>query len=168
MKPNKTERIKKKVIEAIQKGSTIKCACAYAGFNPTTLYEWIKKDKKFELDIERAQMKQVDIVVGELIRKATGYNFKEVTEEIVELKGKTKKGVFVHVPAKKTKTIIRHYPADVAAQVFYLCNRNKDEWKNVQKIVHSNDPENPIPIMCNGFMLNNYPKQKEEKKGKDE
>lgn len=164
MKSQKTQRIKKKVIEAIKQGSTIMCACASAGFSSNTLYKWMEKDSKFKNDVEIAGLKQVDIVVSSLIKKATGYDFKEVTEEVVELKGKLPKGAIIYIPAKKTKIVIRHFPADVAAQVFYLCNRDKDEWKNVQKIIHASDPDNPIPIMCNGVMLNNYPKQK----GKDE
>jgi len=153
MNSQKTKRIKKKVIEAIGKGSTIMCACAYAGFSSNTLYKWMEKDKKFELAVEQAGLKQIDIVVGSLFKKANGYDYTEVHEERIILYGnKTKKGkgdksITVNVPAKRIKTITKHYAPDTGAIIFYLCNRDKLEFRNVQSIVHTGDPNNPINLL---------------------
>lgn len=39
---------------------------------------------------------------------------------------------------------------NVTAQIFWLCNRAKDKWKNVHKIEHSGDEEHPVKIVLQG------------------
>jgi len=169
MNSQKTKRIKRKIIEAIEKGSTIMCACAYAGFSSNTLYKWMEKDKVFKLAVEQAGLKQVGLVVGALIKRAMGFEVTEThTEEIILCgkevkkgeKGKPDKDITVDIPAKRIKKITKHYAGDIGAQIFYLCNRDKLEFKNVQSIVHSGDPDNPVNLLFTDADL--YLKKKEE------
>lgn len=65
----------------------------------------------------------VDIEVeNALLKKAKGYDFTEVTQE---LKKDPETG---EMALRVTKTVTRHYPGDVTAQMFWLANRKRAVW----------------------------------------
>lgn len=69
----------------------------------------------------------VDVIVeNALLKKCTGYDYTETTQEfkMVEAEGGTPERVLV-----KEKTVTRHVPGDVTAQMFWLANRKKPTWK---------------------------------------
>lgn len=71
-------------------------------------------------------------VVHALHRRATGYEYAEVTMEPVmavrQVAGEKQK-VMVSSELSVTKIVTKHMPADVSAAQFYLTNRDPDNWK---------------------------------------
>lgn len=161
-KVNKVTKVRSKrknaIIENLSKGVAVKDVCKNVGINPKTFYEWIKIDKQFAKDIRQAdELKiktEVELVKTALLKRACGYEYTEIHRE------SGPKGI-------TNKTIIKQVAPDTGAIVFYLCNRDKDNFKNTQKIEHSNDPDNPIGVIINGVNLEQYPGMKDTgKKGK--
>lgn len=91
----------------------------------STLYAW--KDKFSEISEALKKGKEViDIQVeNALLKRALGYDYQEERVEISEKDGK-----------KVTQTI-KHIPADVTAQIFWLKNRRPGKWRD--------KPENKDP-----------------------
>lgn len=89
-----------------------------AGIGIRTLYEW--KDKYPQISQALKKGKEVvDIQVeNALLKRALGYDFQE---ERIETS--TKDGT-------KVVQTIKHVPADVAAQIFWLKNRRPDRWRD--------------------------------------
>lgn len=48
------ERVEK-ILQAIRLGATYKIACAYAGINPDTFYEWLKRHPEFADAVKQAE-----------------------------------------------------------------------------------------------------------------
>ena len=88
------------------------------GIVPSTLYVW--KDKYSEISEALKKGKEVvDIQVeNALLKRALGYDFQE---ERIETSAKD---------GTKVVQIIKHVPADVAAQIFWLKNRRPDKWRD--------------------------------------
>jgi len=99
------------------------------GINPSTLYVW--KNKYTEIAEALTKGKEVvDIrVENALLKRALGFTYEET--KIVQEKdayGKDKKR-----QEKTTKTVV----PDVGAQIFWLKNRKRNEWRDKQDIEHS-------------------------------
>lgn len=88
------------------------------GIVSSTLYVW--KDKYSEISEALKKGKEVvDIQVeNALLKRALGYDFQE---ERIETSAKD--------GAKVVQTI-KHVPADVVAQIFWLKNRRPDKWRD--------------------------------------
>lgn len=140
-----TEKRKRTIVEVVTNGYNISQAAEKADITRKTIYLWIKADKKFAKDMKRADESrikiEIDMVKSALLKRACGYEYNEVHTENGEVK----------------KVITKQVAPDTGAIVFYLCNRDKDNFKNTQKIEHSNDPDNPIGIIINGVNLTNFP-----------
>lgn len=68
----------------------------------------------------------VDVIVeNALLKKCTGYDYTETTQEFKTVEGED--GVLERVLVKE-KTVTRHMPGDVTAQMFWLANRKKPTW----------------------------------------
>lgn len=71
-------------------------------------------------------------VENALLRRALGFEYKEVIEEETKLEnGKVK---------KYTKTVKRVALPDVTAQIFWLKNRRPDRWREKQDITTTFEP----------------------------
>lgn len=96
------------------------------GINKATLYRW----KSNYCDICNALKKGKDIidrqVENALLKRALGYEYDEVTQEIAE-NGKL----------KITKVITKEVVPDTTAQIFWLKNRKPDDWRDKRE--HKND-----------------------------
>ena len=143
MKTNKTNTIKKTLLKSIGNGCSISKACEGVKIARITFYAWIKTDKKFYNAIEKAKLCRIKVVEDALFKRATGYSYTEITKSI-----------------KDYKTVEKEIAPDVGAIIFFLCNRDSDNWQNTQKLV--GDMNNPIPIIIQGVNIKKYPKQKEK------
>ena len=73
----------------------------------------LKKGKEVvDIDVENA-----------LLKRALGYDVEESVVEESEVTGR-----------KKTRTTVRHVPADVTAQIFWLKNRRPEVWREKQVV----------------------------------
>lgn len=72
-------------------------------------------------------------VENALLKRALGYEYEEITEELVNGK------------MQATKKVIKKMPPDTTAQIFWLKNRKPNEWRD-KKNVESNVEINTNPL----------------------
>lgn len=101
-------------------GLTNKQIADYMGISAKTLYQWAKENKTFCNALNRSRKEVVNEVVGALYKKCMGYDYEEVVEDwrIVD-------GEMCLVGKKKNK---KHTAPDIQAIIFYLKNRDRENW----------------------------------------
>lgn len=91
-----------------------------------TFYRWKNAHKEFREAIKRGKT-ECDVIVAEkLFHRATGYEHEDVDIKMYE-------GSII-----KTK-LIKHYPPDTTAAIFWLKNRQPKQWRDKQEVEHSGD-----------------------------
>ena len=113
------------------------------GINRTTLYDWKKK----ETNIADALKKGKEIIDFEvenaLLKRALGYEYEEETYE---------NGIL-------TKKVKKQVPPDTTAQIFWLKNRKKEQWREKVEVVKTDeDLQNINKNISNIANLLNNPK----------
>lgn len=97
------------------------------GISTTTFYDWKNKHPSFAEAIKSGK-RPVDVEVENmLLKRAMGYEYEEVTTELIELADGTKRE---HI--KKT---LKQVLPDTTAQIFWLKNRRPDLWRD-KPVVH--------------------------------
>lgn len=98
-----------------------------------TLYRW----KNEHSEIDEVLKKNKDIVDREvenaLLKSAEGYDY---TEEVWERRYVQEKGDYDLVLTKRT---VKHMPPSNTAQIFWLKNRKRKEWREKQEIEVNTD-----------------------------
>jgi hypothetical protein len=105
------------------------------GVSSRTVDTWLVKYPEFKAAVQ-AGKDYFDTGTAEqcLLKRVMGYEYTETTTD--------RFGV---------KTTTKHVPADVTAQIFYLCNRNGNRWRHVQKMEHSGPDGGPIAMQVVDF-----------------
>ncbi len=99
------------------------------GISEVTLNAWKKDESSEFLKSLKAGKEISDLkVLKSLYQRAIGYEFDEIT-----IGGKD-----------GGKTVKKHIPPDVTAQIFWLCNRRREEWQNVNRIEHAGPDGKPL------------------------
>lgn len=109
-------------------GLTDEQIAANAGINVSTLYDWKKRYPVISETLKRGK-EIVDIQVeNALLKRALGYSYNEVTQELCEnaATGKTE--------LKVTKVVKKEVVPDTTAQIFWLKNRRPDKWRDKQEV----------------------------------
>ena len=83
--------------------------------NETTLANW-KKDERFLRALKKGKEISDDRVVRSLYERATGFTHPEDDIRIVD--GEV-----------KITQVLKHYPPDTGAAIFWLKNRRRGEWR---------------------------------------
>lgn len=105
-----------------------------------TLNRWKKKYPTFRASIKKGKDVADAEVVDLLFQRATGYSHPDVDIKVIN--------------NKIVKTaLVKHYPPDTAAAIFWLKNRQKEKWRD--KIEHSvgGDKDNPIEVKLDLSLL---------------
>lgn len=89
--------------------------------NEDTINEWKKVHKEFSESIKRGKGIADAEVASKLYHRALGYEHPDVDIKMYE-------GQIIETP------LVKHYPPDTAAAIFWLKNRNKKEWRDKQEI----------------------------------
>lgn len=101
------------------------------GINPATLYVWKSKYPEIVDALKRGK-RPVDIEVeNKLLKRAMGYEYEEVTTEIIEQPDGTKR--------KHIKKTLKQVLPDTTAQIFWLKNRRPDLWRDKPVAPPKND-----------------------------
>ena len=113
------------------------------GINRTTLYDWKKK----EVNIADALKKGKEVIDFEvenaLLKRALGYEYEEETYE---------NGIL-------TKKVKKQVAPDTTAQIFWLKNRKKEQWREKVEVVKTDeDLQNINKNISNIANLLNNPK----------
>jgi len=124
--PSKKELIDLELLEALYSFRLTDVeVCKIFNISPATLTNY-KKDEEFFAIIKKGKQVSDDRVEKSLFERAVGYDHPE--EDIRVVNGKIVK-----------TDIIKHYPPEVAAIIFWLKNRKKDEWRDKQEHGHTLD-----------------------------
>lgn len=123
------------------------------GINRTTLYDWKKK----ETNIADALKKGKEVIDFEvenaLLKRALGYTI-TINEDKLDKDGR------VHTLQKEV-----HIPADTTAQIFWLKNRKKEQWREKVEVVKTDeDLQNINKNISNIANLLNNPKPNRSEK----
>lgn len=114
------------------------------GIGRTTLYEWKQKEPNIANTIKKGK-EVVDFEVeNALLKKALGYN--------VPLRKAFKVKEVIYENGKRLKETERieyateemHVPADTTAQIFWLKNRKKNQWRDKVEYETNNDDLNKV------------------------
>ena len=119
------------------------------GINRTTLYDWKKK----ETNIADALKKGKEVIDFEvenaLLKRALGYEYEEETYE---------NGIL-------TKKVKKQVAPDTTAQIFWLKNRKKEQWREKVEVVETDeDLQNINKNIYNIANLLNNPKPNRSEK----
>lgn len=94
------------------------------GIGYSTLQAWKNKYQDI-LDTLKRGKEVIDIQVeNALLKRALGYRYQEITEEIIEDENTGESKLVV------TKRVTKEVVPDTTAQIFWLKNRKPKEWKN--------------------------------------
>ena len=92
------------------------------GIGMTTFYRWQEQYRDFRDAIKKGKA-PVDVQVeNALLKRALGYTEEETITEIVEQQDGRKK--------KQVRKVMRIFPPDTTAQIFWLKNRRPDRWRD--------------------------------------
>jgi len=118
------------LVKHLKKGSTITSACDAVGISKEAFYNWMKTKSDFYDSIKKVQSVADKQVENALFRSAVGFTITEKEYRSIKMKGfETGKEL---VKATKKKVL-----PNVTAQIFWLKNRNPDEWRDRQELEHS-------------------------------
>ncbi len=88
-----------------------------------TIIRWSQEHESFGKALKEGKSVSDAKVIKSLYKRATGYEYTE-EKKVVEI---DKDG---NVKPVKIETIKKHVPPDVAAQCFWLKNRQKENWRD--------------------------------------
>ncbi len=95
------------------------------GVSASTLYDWKKKYSEISEALKKGKEVIDRMVENALLKKALGYETKEVRVE------RDNEGY------EKTVEVTRHVPPDTTAGIFWLKNRKPDVWRSKIELDHS-------------------------------
>ena len=119
-------------------GATDKDLADFFGVTEDCITKWKKKHPKFLLSLKEAKAFADAKVVKSLYQRATGYDHPDIH--------------FSSYEGKVTETLyIKHFIPDVAAQIFWLKNRDKENWRDKHEHEVGGKDGKPIPISIVDF-----------------
>ncbi len=96
------------------------------GVSKRTIIRWVKEHESFGKAMAEGKGVSDAKVIRSLYQRATGYDYTE-EKKIVDV---DKDG---NVKPVRVETTKKHVPPDVAAQCFWLKNRQRDRWQDSPK-----------------------------------
>lgn len=103
----------------------------FFGVSDRAIYRWKLAHPEFAKALKVGKAPANERVKRSLYLRAVGYSHE--AEEVFCSNGKV----------TRVKTI-KHYPPDTAAAIFYLCNRDKENWKQKNQTEHTGPGGGPI------------------------
>ena len=121
------ESFPQQALELAEKGLTDKEISKQLGISTTVFYEYKNEIPEFADALKRGKQPVDNDVENALLKKALGYDYEEqVTEERISEDGTQHPAV--------VRTLKKHMPGDVTAQIFWLKNRMPKEWRDGKNI----------------------------------
>jgi len=105
------------------------------GINVSTLYTWKKKYNKIGEALTYAKAKADSVVENALYKRATGFNYDEVTKERRKILGTDDYEMVI------TKIITKTVVPDTTAQIYWLKNRKPNMWRDKHEVSFSGNLE---------------------------
>jgi len=114
-------------------GATDKEAAEFFGVSEQTLNSWKKKHPAFFESLKEGKAKADALVADRLFERATGYEHPEVHVSNYQ-------GVITLTP------LIKRYPPDPTACIFWLKNRRPELWRDKQTQEHVGKDDGPVSL----------------------
>jgi len=135
-----SKELTEKICKLLKIGNTITTTCQAVGIHKATLYRWMEKKSDVCDAIKKAQSTADKKVENALFKMATGtfeYIERHYESAVID---KLKLGIL-------KKTIKKTLAPNITAQIFYLKNRQPDEWSDKQDIEHSGEVKVPLRLI---------------------
>ena len=100
----------------------------------STVSRWKIMHPEFSEALKLGKDQADERVVSSLYHRATGYSHPDTDIRVIE-------GQIV-----KTE-LVKHYPPDTTAAIFWLKNRQKEDWRDRQDVNHGIQEDNPITAL---------------------
>lgn len=105
----------------------------YWNVTKQTLNNWKKDFPAFFDSLKKGKRVADEKVVMSLFQRATGYSHPDT-----------------HISGAggypRAIPIVKHYPPDVTAIIFWLCNRQRENWRSINKENGYHNPKTPVSI----------------------
>lgn len=130
------EQLRDTMLKLYAEGKTDAQVAKIIGVSRATIFNWKGRDPELLDTIKESKSIADDLVEASLFARATGYKHKE--EKIFTTIG----GNIIRVP------VMKHYPPDVTAGIFWLTNRQPDRWKRGLngQLQHTPEPDKEKPV----------------------
>lgn len=116
-RPSKlTDAITEQVAKIAKLGATEREIAEIIGVDAATIWRWKEASEPFRNALKLGKSEPDDRVERSLFWRAVGYSHDDVDIRVVN-------GEVVITP------IVKHYPPDTVACIFWLKNRRKEEWR---------------------------------------
>jgi len=132
-KPSYSKEFPKQATSLAKYGATDREIAQELGVSEATLHRWKHSHPEFCEALKVGKGQADARVVQSLYRRATGYSYDAV--KILQNNGRP-----VIVP------YVEHVPPDTTACIFWLKNRDRENWRDRQEMEHSGKNGGPIPI----------------------
>lgn len=109
-------------------GLTMKQLAKEMGVTAPTLKKWRNENPELDAAIKRGSKSADDRMEGELYQNATDHYAVEDTVEYIYNEGGEKVGERI------IRRQYKHVRADTTAQLFWLCNRRPDVWRDIRQL----------------------------------
>ena len=113
------------------------------GISRSTLNEW-KKNSDISDTLKRGKEVVDRQVENALLKRALGYQYDEVTQELTE--GINEETGSSEMMLNETKHVTKEVQPDVVARIFWLKNRRPDKWRDKQDVEHSGAVQNNVDL----------------------
>jgi hypothetical protein len=124
-------------------GATDKELADFFDVNEDTINEWKKVFPKFSESIKRGKKIADANVADRLYQRALGYEHDEVELKVVSL-GSAPGGGSLGSEVQKID-VIKHYPPEPTAAIFWLKNRQPEKWRDKQQTEITGKDGEPLP-----------------------
>lgn len=131
-RPSKKSKLNLKQVEGLaRKGWTDREMAAHFEVDERTWLRWKAEDEKFCQALKVWKDEADSRVERSLYERATGYSHPDVHASSYQ-------GSVTLTP------IVKHYPPDTTAMIFWLKNRQPAQWRDKVDHEHSSDPDRPV------------------------
>lgn len=124
------ERFDEIAYELACRGLTQKQIAARFGIADRTLRKWMQQNSSLQEALDAGYAVAVGNVENALYRASTGFTYEE---EVVNKDG-------------EVVTLRKYEKPNVTAMIFYLCNRDKERWRNVNRVEHTASDGKPLTV----------------------
>lgn len=101
--------------------------------SPATIDSWKRDHKEFLGSIKKGKDFSDAEVADRLFKRATGYSHPEVDIRVIE-------GEIVQTP------LVKHYPPDTPAAIFWLKNRQRGKWRDKVEVDNTSSDGSMSPV----------------------
>lgn len=138
-------------------GLTDKDIADFFDIAESTFYEWKEAYPKFSAALKKGKLPADAKVVDSLFKRATGYKYKEITYEKIDLKENldAEPDSAIIKDVYRRRVVIKELAPDTIACIYWMNNRRgsvekgAQRWANKQEIDHSNkgDKFGTVPMV---------------------